>query len=332
MIAGRIAVTGSIATDHLMRFPGRFADQFVADMLDKVSLSFLVDDLTIRHGGVAANIAYGLALLGWNPLLIGSVGADFAPRRAVLEELGVDCRYLRVTPDGHTARFVCTTDADLCQIASFYPGAMRESAAIDLTVMLRAEKPGLVLIGADEPAAMLAHAAACRGRGVRYAADPSQQIARMSGTDLFAFIDGASLLLTNEYELELLCEKTGLDRPGLLRHVGTRITTLGEHGAEVAVPGRATVTVPAAEVVRPADPTGVGDAFRAGLLAALAAGLDLTAASAAGCRLAARALEAFGSQEYTVDPGTLDRRLVRRSTPLRPAGRNVADLDRTGGR
>jgi len=191
-------VTGSIATDHLMHFPGRFADQLLADQLHKVSLSFLVDDLVVRRGGIAANIAYGMAQLGLHPVLVGAVGTDFADYRSWLERHGVDCDSVYVSEVGHTARFVCTTDDDLNQIASFYTGAMSEARNIELAPV--AERLGgldLVVISPNDPEAMLRHARECRERGYPFASDPSQQLARMPGEDIRQLIEGATYLVTN---------------------------------------------------------------------------------------------------------------------------------------
>lgn len=169
----RIAVTGSIATDHLMVFPGRFADQLIADQLAHVSLSFLVDDLEVRRGGVAANIAFGLGSLGLDPLLVGAVGSDFATYEVWLKEHGVDTGAVRVSDERQTARFSCITDRDDNQIAAFYAGAMAEAREIDLTAeAARAGGVGFVLVAPDDPAAMLRHTAACRTLGVPFAADP----------------------------------------------------------------------------------------------------------------------------------------------------------------
>ncbi|HET6213540.1 MAG TPA: PfkB family carbohydrate kinase, partial [Micromonosporaceae bacterium] len=170
----KIAVTGSIATDHLMHFPGRFAHQLLPEQLHKVSLSFLVDDLVVRRGGIAANIAFGMAQLGLRPILLGAVGADFADYRSWLERHGVDCESVHVSDVAHTARFVCTTDEDMCQIASFYAGAMSEARNIELEPV--AERLGgidLVLVCANDPEAMVRHTAECRTRNLPFAADPS---------------------------------------------------------------------------------------------------------------------------------------------------------------
>jgi adenosine kinase len=305
-----IAVTGSIATDHLMHFPGRFAEQLVPEHLHRLSLSFLVDDLVVRRGGVAANIAFGMAQLGLKPLLIGAVGVDFADYRGWLERHGVDCGSVHVSEVAHTARFVCTTDEDMCQIASFYAGAMAEARNIELQPA--ADRVGgleLVLIGANDPAAMVRHTEECRERGFRFAADPSQQLARMSGEEVRKLIDGAGYLLTNDYELGLLEQKTGWRDADLLDRVGTRVTTRGAEGVQMVRRGEPELHVPVAPEVAKADPTGVGDAFRAGFLAGQHWGLDLERSAQVGSMLATYVLETVGTQEYVVKPDEFAERL-----------------------
>jgi adenosine kinase len=298
----RITVTGSIAVDHLMHFPGRFADQLIADKLGQVSLSFLVDDLIVRRGGVAANIAVGLARLGLRPTLIGAAGVDFDGYRTWLRDLGVDCDHILTSTTAHTARFVCTTDADQCQIASFYPGAMAEAARVDLRDHAAVSgPPDLVLIGPDTPEAMLRHAGVCRAEGWRFVADPSQQLALMDGGQILAFVDGCDYLTVNEYELSLLLAKTGLTVDGLLRRAATVVTTLGADGVRLHGRGAAPVTVPACVVPHVADPTGVGDAFRAGFFAGCGWGLSEPDAATVGCQLAARVIATHGTQEYDLD-------------------------------
>ncbi|MFF5860090.1 carbohydrate kinase family protein [Streptomyces sp. NPDC012751] len=302
--AVRIAVTGSIATDHLMTFPARITDQLLADRLDRVSLSFLVDTLDIREGGVAANIAYGLARLGYRPLLVGAVGADFHDYGARLAGLGVDLGGVRTSATRHTARFLCTTDPDGNQLASFYPGAMSEASSIDLAGFLSAGV-GLVLVGADDPAAMLRHTRACRAAGTRFLADPSQQLARLDGAQIRELVDGADHLFTNEYEHGLLLEKTGWSAADVLARVGTWVTTLGEKGSRIERAGEPPVDVPAVPATEAVDPTGVGDAFRAGYLSCLAAGLDAVRCARTGSVLATRALAAVGTQSYDITPSAL---------------------------
>src|SRR5438876_3748217 len=206
-----------------MTFPGKFTDQLIADKLDRVSLSFLVDDMAIRRGGVAANIAFGLGVLGLRPLLIGAAGADFADYRRWLEDHGVRTGGVRESVRHHTARFVCTTDVDGNQIASFYPGAMSEDAEITLTPF--AEGLDLVLIGASDPGAMLSRTAECVSLGVPFAADPSQQLPRLDGEDARSLVAGARFLFCNEYEEALIERKTGWTSAGVLAQVDVRVTT-----------------------------------------------------------------------------------------------------------
>ncbi|MFD9123793.1 carbohydrate kinase family protein [Kitasatospora sp. NPDC059571] len=298
----RIAVTGSIATDHLMVFPGRFADQLIADRLDKVSLSFLADDLVVRHGGVAANIAFGLGRLGLRPLLVGAVGRDFTEYRARLEEAGVDTAGVRVSDTRHTARFVCTTDADQNQIATFYAGAMAEAREIDLgTVRREAGGLDLVVVAPDDPEAMVRHTLDCRRSGTPFAADPSQQLARLDRDQVRRLVDGARYLFTNEYEAALLRDRTGWTERRILGRVGTWITTRGGDGVVIRRCGEQPLTVPAVPAAAPVDPTGVGDAFRAGFLAGTSWGWPLQRAAQLGCALATVVLESDGPQEYRPD-------------------------------
>jgi adenosine kinase len=307
----RIAITGSIATDHLMTFPGRFVEQFIPDKMDRVSLSFLVDGLEIRRGGVAANIAFGLGVLGLDPLLVGAVGADFAPYRNWLTQHGVDCSAVRESAIRHTARFVCTTDIDGNQIASFYPGAMSEDADIRLAPL--AEQAGgldLVLIGASDPGAMLAHTQECKDLGIPFAADLSQQLPRLAEQEVCALVDGSAYLFCNEYEEALIERKSGRTAAQILDNVGVRITTLGPAGAKIERAGAAPLLVGPVPETRKADPTGTGDAFRSGFLAAVAWGLSLERAAQLGNMLAVHVLETVGPQEYELKPGALAERFA----------------------
>jgi adenosine kinase len=305
-----VLVAGSIATDHLMHFPGRFSEQLLADELHKVSLSFLVDELVVRRGGVAANIAFGMGQLGGVPVLMGAVGADFDEYRAWLERHGVVCDFVHTSEVHHTARFVCTTDEQMCQIASFYAGAMSEARNIELAPAWEASGADLVVISADDPAAMVRHSHECRDRGYRFAADPSQQIARMSGADLHALIEGADLLFTNDYEKSLLESKTGLSDDEVIGRVGVRVTTRGSKGVEIVGRGVDHVHVPVAKEREKADPTGVGDAFRAGFLTARGWGLSWQRAGEVGSLLATLVLETVGTQEYVVKPADFADRLA----------------------
>jgi adenosine kinase len=295
-----VLVSGSIATDHLMHFPGRFSQQLLADQLHKVSLSFLVDDLVVRRGGVAANIAFGMAQLGGAPVLLGAVGTDFDDYRSWLTRHGVDCQSVHVSSIHHTARFVCTPDEEMCQIASFYAGAMSEARLIELAPAVARTGAELVVISADDPAAMVRHSSECRERGFAFAADPSQQIARMSGRELASLIDGASLLFTNEYEKSLLESKTGLSEAEIMQRVDVRVTTLGSRGVEITGRGVDLLHVPIAKEHAKLDPTGVGDGFRAGFLTARSWDLSWERSAQVGSLLATLVLETVGPQEYQV--------------------------------
>ncbi len=302
----RIAVTGSIATDHLMTFPGRFVDQLIPDKLDKIALSFLVDDLQIRYGGVAANIAFGMGSLGLRPLLVGTVGADFAEYRAWLDAHGVDTSAVRQSAAHHTGRFISTTDADLNHFASFYPGAMTEDQNIDLGEL--AGSVDLVLIGASDPDAMRNFTKQCRDHQIPFAADTSWQLARMEGEQVRDLVDGAAYLFCNEYECTLTERKSGWTADEVTERVGIKVTTLGAAGARVDRSGQPPVLVGPVTGVEPVEPTGAGDAFRAGFLAATAWGLSLERAAQLGNLMAVQALEAVGPQDYEIEPGPLAKR------------------------
>ena len=283
-----LLIAGSIATDHLMTFEGKFADSLVVEQLDKLSVSFLVNDLEIRRGGVAANICFGLGQLGLSPVLVGAVGEDFADYRSWLERHGVDCDAVHVSDSKHTARFVCTTDTTMAQFASFYPGAMSEARLIELgPIVERVGAPDFVLIGADDPDGMLRHTEECRQRGYSFIADPSQQLAFGEGDLIRKLIDGATLLFSNEYESHMIEQKTGWSAEEILDLVGTQVITLGKDGVKIVAKGQEPIVVPALNNVNAVEPTGVGDAFRAGFLAATEWGLSHERAAQVGFTIAA---------------------------------------------
>ncbi len=291
-----------------MHFPGRFADLLVAEQMERVSLSFLVDDLVIKKGGVAGNIAYALGVLGQSPVLVGAVGSDFAEYRGWLERVGVDCGGVLVCDDLHTARFVCTTDDDMRQIASFYTGAMARARDISLAPLI-ARGLDLVLIGPNDPEAMLRHTDECRELGCAFVADPSQQLARMEGPEIRRLVEGARYLLTNDYEWELLLRKTGWTESQVAQRVDVRITTHGEKGAQLVPRERPELTVGVVPETARVDPTGVGDGFRAGFLAGVAGGLSLERAAQLGSLVAVHVLETDGPQEWSWQPAEALERL-----------------------
>lgn len=298
-----LLIAGSIATDHLMTFQGKFEDSLVVEQLDKLSVSFLVEDLEIRRGGVAPNICFGLGQLGLRPTLVGAAGEDFSDYRSWLERHGVDCDSVHISESKHTARFVCTTDTTMAQFASFYPGAMSEARLIELgPIVERVGQPDYVLIGADDPEGMLRHTDECRQRGYRFIADPSQQLAFGEGDLIRQLIEGATILFSNEYESHLIQSKTGWSAEDILDRVGTQVITLGANGVRIVGRDQETVEVAAAKGVHAVEPTGVGDAFRAGFLAAVDWGLSHERAAQVGCTLAAYVVETVGTQEYTFTP------------------------------
>lgn len=299
----RIAVTGSIATDHLMTFPGKFADNLMAENLASLSVSFLVDALEVRRGGVAPNISFGLAQLGHEPVLVGAVGRDFdTDYRSWLDRHGVETSAVLVSDLKHTARFLCTTDAEQNQIASFYTGAMAEARNIELAPILqRFDGVELVVISPNDPEAMLRHTEEARKLGVPFMADPSQQLAYMDGPEIRGLVEGATYLVTNAYEKSLLEQKTGWSDEDVLSRVGLRITTQGAKGCIIEREGEPAISVGAAPERRKADPTGVGDAFRAGFLAGLGWSLSLERSAQIGSLLATYVLEHIGTQEYRLN-------------------------------
>ena len=301
----RIAVTGSIATDHLMMFAGKFTDTLIAEKLDKISVSFLVGDLEIRRGGVAGNISYGLGCLGLTPLLVGSVGPDFADYGSWLTAHGVDISAVRTSATRHTARFTATNDETGNQIASFYPGAMSEDAEIDIIALARASAVDLVVIGAGDPAAMQRFTADCRATGVTFAADFSQQVAFLDGASMRSLMEGAGYLFCNEYEAAVIEQKTGWSSEDILERVTTRVITLGAAGARAEQQGQAPVVVGPVKDATFVEPTGAGDAFRSGFLAGTAWGLPAERAIQLGNLMAVHALETVGPQEYDLTTAAL---------------------------
>ena len=291
-----------------MTFPGKFADSLVLDQLDKISLSFLVDDLDVRRGGCAATISFALAKQGHRSLLIGAVGRDFDTEyRGWLDAAGVDTSGVLVSDTHHTARFVCTTDNTMAQIATFYAGAMSESRDIDL--LKTGSDFDLVLIGPDDPEGMLRHTRTCRENGIPFAADPSQQLAWAEGDVIRDLIDGATYLFSNDYESALIQQKTGWSADDVRSHVGTQIVTRGKDGVTVNPKGGEPIDVGAIGGVVAVDPTGVGDSFRAGFLAGIAADLDFERSAQIGCTIAASVVETKGTQEYELDRDSFLERL-----------------------
>lgn len=300
----KVVVTGSVAYDYLMRFPGKFRDVVVPDRLHRLSVSFLVDEMRRVRGGVAPNIAYGLALFGVTPSVLATAGQDALDYRAWLASEGVDVSDLKICDDVFTASFFVSTDEEQNQIATFYAGAMARASELTFR-SFPAGSVALALICPSDPAAMRQHARECRELGIPFVYDPSQQVARLDGADLLDGIDGAAMLIGNEYELGVIEKKTGLSEAELAAKVPVLVITRGEEGATIALrggsadePGGArTVRIPAAKLRTEAlDPTGVGDAFRSGLVASRLRGLPWEEAGRVGAVAAVLCLETLGPQ------------------------------------
>lgn len=294
----RLVVTGSIAYDYLMSFPGKFTEHFLPEHFSRVSLSFLVDSMDKRRGGCAPNIAYTLALLGERPVLMGTAGQDFGDYRRWLEAAGVDTSLVKEIPDKFTASFFCSTDVANNQIASFYTGAMAHAAELSFRTIGPVD---LVIVSPNDPAAMTQYVEECRTLGLRFIFDPGQQCARMSGPELADGIKGAFVVICNDYELALIREKTGLAEREILDCAKYLVVTTGENGSSV-FHGTERVDVPAVPPARIADPTGVGDAYRGGFMKGLAAGATMQVCAQLGSVAATYALEHLGGQShaYTV--------------------------------
>jgi adenosine kinase len=288
-----IVVTGSVAFDYIMSFPGRFTDHILPDKLDKISLSFLVDDLRRVYGGCAPNIAYSLALLGERPQLMATAGKDATEYADWLAQNGIDTELLCICDDCFTASFFVSTDARQNQIASFYTGAM--ARACELSLHAAAQKPDIVIISPNDPAAMLKYAQECRDLEIPYIYDPSQQVARVDGAELLEGLTGANILILNDYEYSILRNKTGLDQSQLLERVNTIIVTLGEEGSKI-VTQTGEIWVPVAKPAAVLEPTGVGDAYRAGLIKGLSRGYDWQVTGRLGAIAAAYVIEWPGPQ------------------------------------
>jgi adenosine kinase len=291
-----ILITGSVAYDYLMTFPGHFKEQILPERLESISLSFLVDSMSKQRGGIAPNIAYTMALLGGRPRVMATVGEDFEEYRAWLEAKGIDTSLMCVVPGVFTASFFATTDNASAQIASFYPGAMGHAATQSIKGV--SNTPDLVIVSPNAPDAMMKFPAECRELGIRYLYDPSQQVLRLEGNELARDMEGAHFLFCNDYEFGLISKKTGWSLDQILDHVKFLVITRGKDGADL-YSGDETVhipTVPEDEII---DPTGVGDAFRGGFLAGYSRGFDWKLCGEIGSLAAVYCLEQRGPQSHS---------------------------------
>ncbi len=291
----KILLTGSVAFDYLMTFPGYFSEHILPEKINQISLSFLVNTMEKRRGGTAPNIAYTLALLGERPMIFATVGEDFGEYRAWLDEKGVDTRWMVVVPGVNTASFFVNTDLAHNQIASFYPGAMAHSAQLSLSNL--DFRPDLVAISPSDPAAMARLVEECIEAGIPYLFDPSQQIVRLDADQLRRGVENAHFLFVNEYEFSLVQKKLDLTEEQIANMVKVLVVTLGDKGAKI-ISGGQVIEIPVVNTPQLVDPTGVGDAFRGGFLAGYSRGWTLDLCGRLGALAAVYCLEHIGSTSH----------------------------------
>lgn len=292
-----VLVTGSIAYDYIMVFPGFFKDHILPEKIENISVSFLVDSMKRQRGGVATNIAYNLALLGERPKIMATVGQDFAEYREWLEANGVDTSAIVTIPDDYTASFFVSTDHQQNQIAMFYTGAMAHAHTLSFKEHGGYDQSDLVIISPNDPRAMIQYAGECKELHLPYIYDPSQQIIRLSGEDLAEGVHGSLMTIVNEYEFEMLKNKTGWSGDRVAAETEILIVTCGERGSEVHAEGQVTC-IPAVPARRQADPTGVGDAYRAGIIKGYLNKMPWKVAGQMGSLAATYALEEYGTQNH----------------------------------
>jgi adenosine kinase len=290
-----VVATGSIAFDYILTFKGRFGDHIIPDKAHIINLSFLVETMERRRGGVAGNYAYTLALLGHPAAVLATAGADGAEYKAWLEGLGVDCRGLRLLPDEHTATGFTTTDLDDNQITGYYGGAMLRAGMLGLADT--APDPEAVIVGPNAPDAMFRLVRECRAAGVPWVFDPAHQLPHLSAADLEEGSRGAWMVIGNDYELELIRQRTGRDQAGLLELAAMVVTTRGREGSSIATPD-GEFAIPPAPARRELDPVGAGDAYRSGLVFGLLDGRDVETAGKIGSLAAAYVVEQTGTIEH----------------------------------
>jgi len=309
----KLIVTGSIAFDYLMSYPGKFTEHILPEHIHRLSLSFLVDSMDKRRGGCGPNIAYTIALLGERPYLMATAGQDFSDYKLWMDAVNIDTSLVKVIDGKFCASFFCSTDQENNQIASFYTGAMANAGELSFRGV---DDPGLAIISPNDPGAMVQYAEECRTLGIPYIFDPGQQVARMSGDELRDGTIGASILICNDYEYEILKQKTGLDEAAILRHSDALIVTRGEHGSTIITKDEQ-VSVSAVTPRRIVDPTGVGDAFRGGLMKGLGAGLPYAESAQIGSMAATYALEHLGGQSHSYSMPEFMERYAEHFPPLK---------------
>lgn len=302
----KIIVYGSLAYDRIMTFPGRFSEHILPDKIDLLNVSFQVNSITEKFGGTAGNIAYALTLMGEQPVISATTGRDGGRYLDWLKSHGISTENIKIIPDELTASCYITTDLTNNQIAAFHSGSMKYSSSLDFDTLLPSET--LMIIAPGNPDDMLQYSLSCRSRGIDYIFDPGQQTISLDAAALVQAITGCRILICNDYELNLILNKTGLTKTGLLNLAGTIITTLGDRGSLISTPG-GEVHIPCARPQKVIDPTGVGDSYRGGLISGLVRGLSLEHSAKMGSVCASFCIECCGTQEYHFNTTEFNRRL-----------------------
>ena len=303
-----IIVSGSLAYDRIMDFPGHFSDHILPDKIHALNVCFQVNGIKEKFGGTAGNIAYALTLMGQKPVISSTIGHDYQRYFGWLIQNGISTENIKIIDDEFTAGAYITTDLAHNQITGFNPGAMKYSSELDFDKLRPRET--IVIVSPGNLEDMANYPRACKVRGIDYIFDPGQSLPMWDAKDLVQAIEGCRILIVNDYELDLIMSKTGLKKEDLLGLAGTIITTLGELGSQVSTRAGETGIVP----IKPRkvdDPTGAGDSYRGGLISGLIQGRDIEQCARMGSVCASFAVECYGTQEYRFTPDEFNERLNR---------------------
>ncbi|MBI4764038.1 MAG: carbohydrate kinase family protein [Deltaproteobacteria bacterium] len=303
-----IIVSGSLAYDRIMDFPGYFAEHILPEKIHMLNLSFAVNGLKEKFGGTAGNIAYALSLMGESPEISATIGHDYHRYFEWLVKNGISTKSIKIVEEELTAGAYITTDRSDNQITGFNPGAMKFSAGLDFNRLDPEEN--LVIVSPGNLEDMIQYPQACKAKGIKYIFDPGQQIPRLSGADLLQAIEGCWILITNDYELDLVINKTGVSKGNLLKKTRAIIVTLGDMGSQILTPSEE-MGIPAAKARTVEDPTGAGDSYRGGLVGGLVRGLPIEQAARMGSVCASFSVECYGTQDYRFTPEEFEARFKR---------------------
>jgi adenosine kinase len=302
----QIIVSGSMAYDRIMDFPGHFSEHILPDKIHVLNVCFQVNGMKEKYGGTAGNIAYALKLMGENPFICATIGHDYQRYFKWLAKNGLSSEGIKIIADEFTAGAYITTDRADNQITGFNPGAMKYQSTLNFDKL--DPKDTLIIISPGNFEDMVNYPRACKAKGIEYILDPGQSLPMWDNNDLIRSIEGCKILIVNDYELSLIISKTQRDKKDLLKMSGTIITTLGESGSQIST-GDREISVAAYRVKRVVDPTGAGDSYRGGLLSGLARGLDIEQCARMGSVCASFSIENYGTQEYSFTREEFDERL-----------------------